>query len=99
VVKINAYEKIIKLKNNKLKLITGVTRDVFYKMLKVLQLKYIEEHKRGSRFGLAVELRLSPVRFLALGQVYVKFTKGVKNDYANTITANRKMAAHQCQTA
>ena len=58
-VKINAYEKIIKLNDNEFKLITGVNRDVFYKMLNVLQIKYIEEHKHGGRLGMAVELRLT----------------------------------------
>jgi hypothetical protein len=59
VVKINAYEKIEKLCDKDFKLITGVTRKVFYEMLEVLRKKYAEEHSRGGRLGLPVELRLT----------------------------------------
>ena len=55
----NAYEKIEKLQEKDLKLITGVTRPVFYRMLDVLKKKYVEEHSRGGRPGLSVELRLT----------------------------------------
>ena len=55
----NAYEKIEKLKGKEFKLITGVTREVFEKMLEVLRKKYVEEHARGGRPGLPVELRLT----------------------------------------
>jgi hypothetical protein len=55
----DAYEKIEKLKENEFKLITGVTRDVFYEMLGVLKAKYKEEHIRGGQHGLPVELRLT----------------------------------------
>ena len=55
----NAYEKIEKLKGKEFKLITGVTREVFEKMLEVLRKKYAEEHARGGRPGLPVELRLT----------------------------------------
>ena len=57
--KMNAYEKIEKLNEKDFKLITGVTKEVFYKMLEVLKKKYDEEHKRGGRPGLPVELRLT----------------------------------------
>ena len=57
--KINAYEKIEKLKDKEFKLITGVTRSVFYEMLEVLRKKYAEEHARGGRPGLPVEQRLT----------------------------------------
>ena len=57
--KINAYEKIEKLSDKEFKLITGVTRKVFYEMLEVLNKKYAEQHSRGGRPGLPVELRLT----------------------------------------
>jgi len=56
---LNAYEKIEKLKDNEFKLITGVTREVFYKMLEVLNKKYFEEHLLGGQPGLSAELRLT----------------------------------------
>jgi hypothetical protein len=59
VVKINAYEKIEKLREKDFKLITGVTRKVFNEMLEVLRRRYAEEHSRGGRPGLPVELRLT----------------------------------------
>ena len=55
----NAYEKIELLEEKEFKLITGVTREVFEEMLAVLKMKYLEEHARGGRVGLAVELRLT----------------------------------------
>lgn len=55
----NAYEKIEKLNEKEFKLITGVTREVYYSMLEVLKIKYIKEHSRGGRTGLAPELRLT----------------------------------------
>jgi hypothetical protein len=57
--KVNAYEKIEKLGESEFKLITGVTREVFYAMLDVLTAKYEEEHAHGGRPGLAVALRLT----------------------------------------
>ena len=55
----NAYEKIEKLADKDFKLITGVTREVFYKMLEVLKQKYTENHAQGGQPGLSVELRLT----------------------------------------
>jgi hypothetical protein len=55
----NAYEKIEKLQDKDFKLITGVTRGVFYKMLETLKHKYAKEHAQGGRPGLPVELRLT----------------------------------------
>ena len=43
----NAYEKIAKLTDKDFKLITGVTREVFYRMLEVLKQKYAEDHVQG----------------------------------------------------
>ncbi len=54
-----AYEKIEKLSAEEFKLITGVTREVFYEMLEVLSRKHREEHARGGRLGLPVEERLT----------------------------------------
>jgi len=59
VIKINAYEKIEKLKDKDFKLITGVTREVFNKMLEVLRGKYAEEHAEGGKPGVPVELKLT----------------------------------------
>ena len=56
---INAYDKIKKLKDANFKLITGVTRGVFYEMLDVLRRKYAEEHANGGKPGLPVELKLT----------------------------------------
>jgi len=58
-VKMNAYEKINKLNKKEFKLITGVTRELFDNMLKVLEGKYVEEHAQGGQPGLPVELRLT----------------------------------------
>jgi hypothetical protein len=55
----NAYEKIKKLKDSEFKLITGVTRELFYKMLEELRAKHIEEHIQGGQPGMSVELRLT----------------------------------------
>lgn len=55
----NAYEKIEKLSDKEFKLITGVTREVFYKTLEVLRRKYAEEHAQGGQPGMSVELRLT----------------------------------------
>jgi len=55
----NAYEKLEKLKDSDFKLITGVTRKVFEKMLEVLKMKHAKEHARGGVEGLPVELRLT----------------------------------------
>ena len=54
-----AHEKLEKLKDSDFKLITGVTRKVFNEMLEVLNKKYAEEHSKGGRPGLPVELRLT----------------------------------------
>jgi len=55
----NAYEKIMKLKEKEFKRITGVTREVYEKMLEVLREKYKEEHEEGGQPGLCVEMRLT----------------------------------------
>jgi len=55
----NAYEKIKDLEEKEFKLITGVTREVFEKMLYSLKGKYAEGHIGGGAPGLAVELRLT----------------------------------------
>ena len=55
----NAYEKIEKLKDKEFKQITGVTREVFSKMLEILKKKYAENHANGGKPGLPVELRLT----------------------------------------
>lgn len=54
-----AYEKIEKLSEKEFKMITGVTKPVFNEMLEVLRIKYAEDHARGGRPGIAVELRLT----------------------------------------
>jgi hypothetical protein len=55
----NAYEKIEKLADKDFKLITGVTREVFYRMVEVLKREYAKEHVQGGQPGLRVELRLT----------------------------------------
>ena len=55
----NAYEKIEKLNEKDFKRITGVTREVFEKMLEELRAKYREDHSRGGQPGMSVELRLT----------------------------------------
>jgi len=59
VVKMNAYEKIEKLEDKEFKLITGVTIEVFYRILEVLKQKYAKDHAQGGQPGLPVELRLT----------------------------------------
>jgi len=55
----NAYEKIEKLEEKEFKLITGVTREVFEKMLEELKNQYARDHIGGGAPGIAVELRLT----------------------------------------
>ncbi|MCL2643107.1 MAG: hypothetical protein FWD52_06320 [Candidatus Bathyarchaeota archaeon] len=55
----NAYEKIEKLEDKEFKLITGVTIEVFYRILEVLKQKYAKDHAQGGQPGLPVELRLT----------------------------------------
>jgi len=55
----NAYEKIAKLKDKEFKMITGVTREVFEKMLNVLKEQYARDHMGGGARGISVELRLT----------------------------------------
>ena len=55
----NAWEKIEKLDDKKFKLITGVTREVFDKMLEVLKVEYQKLRSKGGRAGLIPELRLT----------------------------------------
>jgi hypothetical protein len=55
----NAYEKIEKLDKKEFKLITGVTREVFEKMLEVLREEYAKDHAGGGAPGLPVEERLT----------------------------------------
>jgi hypothetical protein len=58
--KVDAYEKIKKIEDEKeFKLITGVTREVFEKMLEVLREEYIKDHAGGGQPGMPVELRLT----------------------------------------
>ena len=55
----NAYEKIEKLEEKEFKLITGVTREVFEKMLEELKKEYARDHSGGGAPGIGVELRLT----------------------------------------
>ena len=55
----NGYEKLEKLDAKEFKLITGITREVFDKMLACLEEKYAEDHAMGGRPGLSVGLRLT----------------------------------------
>lgn len=55
----NKYERIIKLPNDKFKRITGVTREVFEKMLEVLQASYNKSHAKGGPKGISAELKLT----------------------------------------
>ena len=55
----NAYEKIQKLGNKEFKRITGVTRELFEKMLERLNEQYKQDHIRGGAPGQPVELRLT----------------------------------------
>ena len=62
----NAYEKAAELNAKDFKLITGVTKEVFQKMLEVIKRKYAEEHIQGGQPGFSVELRLTlGIRVLA----------------------------------
>ena len=54
----NAYEKVEKLPEKEFKLITGVTRELFEKMLAVLREEYAKDHAGGGAPGLPVEVRL-----------------------------------------
>jgi len=56
---VNAYEKIEKLSKKEFKLITGVSREVFWEMLGVLIRRYEDEHSAGGQPGMSVELRLT----------------------------------------
>jgi len=55
----NAYEKIQKLGRKEFKRITGVTRELFEKMLERLKEQYVQDHIRGGAPGQPVELRLT----------------------------------------
>jgi len=55
----NAYEKIQKLEGKEFKRITGVTREIFEKMLRRLKEQYAQDHKGGGAPGQSVELRLT----------------------------------------
>jgi len=55
----NSYEKIENLEEKEFKLITGVTRAVFDKMLEVLREEYAKDHIGGGQPGLPVEVRLT----------------------------------------
>jgi hypothetical protein len=55
----NAYEKIEKLNDKDFKLITGVTREIFEKMLSVLKKQYSKDHNVCGAPGKPVELRLT----------------------------------------
>ena len=59
IINVTAYDKIKYLDDTDFKLITGVTRELFNKMLEVLRNKYAAEHARGGRPGLSVEIRLT----------------------------------------
>jgi len=55
----NSYEKIEKLEEKEFKLITGVTRELFEKMLETLREEYAKDHVGGGQPGLPVEVRLT----------------------------------------
>jgi len=55
----NAYKKLEKLTDKEFKLITGVTREVFSRMVEVLKRRYAQDHAQGGQPGLPVELRLT----------------------------------------
>jgi len=55
----NAYEKIQKLGDKEFKRITGVTRELFEKMLSRLKEQYAKDHMGGGAPGQPVELRLT----------------------------------------
>lgn len=54
----NKYEKLQKLNDKDFKLITGVKRKVFEKMLEALRYAHKIAHAKGGRKGVPVELRL-----------------------------------------
>jgi hypothetical protein len=56
---LNKYEKLQKLIDSDFKLITGVTRELFEKMLEILRHKYKITHAKGGRKGVPVELKLT----------------------------------------
>lgn len=56
---LSPYDKIKNLDAKEFKLITGVTHEVFHKMLEVLRKKYAKAHEQGGRPGLSVEIRLT----------------------------------------
>ena len=53
------YEKLQKADEATFKLITGVQREIFEKMLKRLYEDYDKTHAKGGRKGVSVELRLT----------------------------------------
>ena len=55
----NKFEKIQRLEDKDFKLITGVTKEVFDKMLEVLLEDHERTHAKGGRKGVPVELRLT----------------------------------------
>jgi len=55
----NAYEKIQKLNDKAFKSITGVTRELFEKMLARLREQYALDHSSGGAPGQPVEMRLT----------------------------------------
>jgi hypothetical protein len=57
--KMNAYEKTQKLGDKEFKRITGVTRELFEKMLLRLKEQYALDHSGGGAPGQPVELRLT----------------------------------------
>jgi hypothetical protein len=54
----NKYEKIQKLDEKQFKLITGVRREVFEKMLSVVKEEWKKLHRKGGRKGVAPEIKL-----------------------------------------
>jgi hypothetical protein len=53
------YEKAIKLSEKKFKLLIGVKKQTFHKMVEKLQVAYTEKHKQGGRKSkLSIELML-----------------------------------------
>jgi len=55
----NAYEKLEKLSDSDFKLITGVPRETFNAMLKILKTTKENNLKKGGPKGVSVELRLT----------------------------------------
>ena len=56
---VNAYEKTQKLGEKEFKRITGVTREIFEKMIVRLKEQYAQDHSGGGAPGQPVELRLT----------------------------------------